>query len=60
MIIACFAALEIALIMVIGIAINKGHGVAITNMERKRTASPVRYQAMNAKPRATGAKIAPI
>ena len=56
----CFAALEIALMMVTGIAINNGHGVAITNTARKRIASEVRYQTIHEKTRATNAKTAPI
>ena len=60
MMMPCLAAIEIELIIVIGIAINNGHGVAITSTARNRIASPVKYQADKAIISATGAKIAPI
>src|ERR1700761_7735288 len=59
-IIDCLAAIEIALIIVIGIAIRRGQGVAMTNTAKKRIASPDKYQAPNAISNAKGAKIAPI
>lgn len=48
MIIPRFAAIEMALIIVIGIAMSKGQGVAMTNTARKRPTSPVIYQTRNA------------
>jgi len=52
--------MEIALINVIGIAMSKGQGVAITKTARKRNASPEKYQVANANKRAIRPKNAQI
>lgn len=57
---SCFAACEIALIIIMGIAINQGHGVVTINTARNRMASFVKYQVSAANKSATGAKTAPI
>ncbi len=53
------AASEIELMMVTGIPINNGQGVATTNTARKRTTSPLIAQAVRAMIAAKGVYSAP-